>query len=435
MKSRLVVALIVVAIVPGVLGAATPRCGRHTAKAARQLFARMLVCERLVPPARTAACASKARSRLFARMSKLARRCGDTCMAEASLAVARATVAALQAAVGGECVATPVPPPPASPMRLLVAPADAAPRDCGGPGYAGPSSPPFSGEVIDAGDAAIASLEEGCVYLGGGTILQSTSFLRRVEGAFVLEVEEAEGSDVATLLPTDAPGRLGCTQGLAASGHCAGNILGGYPCVVTADCSTGLTCVPDAQCLTTPPLDLLAGTIPVCLVNVVREDISGTADLTTGAVSATQPLQTRIYLTTCPRCVAGLCEERSANFAEACTSPDGTGASVDCLPDYGTYLGAVDFDSMVTTDEARLAAADGVFCAGQTVPGAFGLADAREIVENGARTGDLHDGDSHPGRGAIAGCVLASGNPLIDDQAGLPFPLAVSYGVEVQLLP
>jgi hypothetical protein len=356
-------------------------------------------------------------------------------MAEASVAVAQDTVAALQATVGAECVAAPTPTPPTSPRRLLVAPVEAAPKACGGPGFGTPASPPFSGYVTDADFAGIASLESGCVYIGGGTVQQSTSFLGRVDGAFMLDVEQREGSESAILRPTDAPGTLGCTRGLLGSGHCLGTPFAGLPCTVTADCYGGQTCMPDAQCFTTPPLDLVSGTFPVCLVNVVREDISGTAELASGAVTATQPLQTRIYVTTCPQCSGGACDSKSANPGGPCTPSGDSGTSLDCLPHGRSYIAAVDFDSMVTTDTAHLEAADGLFCAGQAEPGAFGLVDARGIGENGMRTGDLHDGESHLGVGATVGCVLASGNPLVDDQAGLPYPLAVSYAVKVQLVP
>jgi hypothetical protein len=41
MRTHLLVALVLVAVAPGMLGAASSRCDRRAAKAARQLFSRM----------------------------------------------------------------------------------------------------------------------------------------------------------------------------------------------------------------------------------------------------------------------------------------------------------------------------------------------------------------------------------------------------------
>ena len=325
-------------------------------------------------------------------------------------------------------------------VQLLIR-ALATPVTCGGPGYDVPASEPFSGEVDDAVGTKLGDLELGCVYAGGaaagraggGTPITSRSY---VGGLLVVDGELGEGTEVA-LGASDDPGPLGCSRGAGPGRHCLGTVSAGSPCATDADCGgTPGTCQPDTHCYTTEPIDYantgIAGFV-VCLVNVVEQEVSGTIDIATGDASQTLPLATRVYLSPCPKCVDGRCGA-GKNAGDACTTSEGGGTSVRCLPQDSAYFGVVETTFASTTGTTDLMSdAGGIFCSAQPYPGAFGLADARTIVQHGRPAGDLRDRAPHEYTRASTGCVPASSNTLINQFGGLPFPLAVATRATVEL--
>ena len=107
---------------------------------------------------------------------------------------------------------------------------------------------------------------------------------------------------------------------------------------------------------------------------------------------------------------------------------------MSCLPLDGSYFGVIETNFTRTTGRSELPSdATGVFCAGQAHSGAFGLADARKIVQQGSPAGDLRDFAPHEYTGAITGCVPPSSNTIINQGGGLPFPLAVATRGTLQL--
>jgi hypothetical protein len=328
----------------------------------------------------------------------------------------------------------------AEPIRIVSQELE-APATCGGPGYSTPAVPPFSGEVLDAGGTKLADLQLGCVYTGGAAPGQpgggAPIFVDSLgTGVGFIEAQPGEGTQV-TFEPSDEPGPLGCSRGAGPRRHCLGNTATGAECTDDAQCGgTAGSCQPDARCYTTPPLPLSsADGIPteVCLVNIVQDDMTGTLDLATGEGSWSMPLATRVYLSRCPRCVAGTCNA-GKRFQQACTANVEAATTIDCLPSDSLYFGVIETPFLRTTGETSLTSdAAGAFCAGQPHPGAFGLADAREIVQRGMPAGDLRDGEPHELIGTMTACIPPSLNPLINQGGGLPFPITVASRVILQL--
>ncbi len=324
-------------------------------------------------------------------------------------------------------------------VQLLVQPMSAN-TACGGPGYGTAASPPFSGEVDDGAGTKIADLQLGCVYEGGaapgqpggGAAITSRAYM----GGLTMITEPTEGTQVA-LSASDDPGPLGCSRGAGPAGHCLGAASTGSQCMADADCggSPG-SCQPDARCYTTEPIDYTAtgfSGFVVCLVDIVQHDVSGTADIATGDASFTLPLATRVYLSACPKCVDGQCSG-GKNAGDSCATSEGGGTSVSCLPLDGSYFGVVETTFTSTTSTSELPSdSAGVFCSSQPYPGAFGLADARKVVEQGSPAGDLRDSAPHDYTRAITGCVPPSSNTTINQYGGLPFPLAVATQGTMQL--
>ena len=325
-------------------------------------------------------------------------------------------------------------------VQVLIEPL-AAPASCGGPGYGTPASPPFSGEVDDGSGTKLADLQLACVYAGGAAAGQpggGTPITNRAYGGGRMLIDGEPGNGTLVIFSaSDEPGPLGCTRGAGPTRHCLGASLTGSECTTDADCdgSPG-TCQPDARCYTTEPIDYSATGISgftVCLVNVVESDVTGTVDVATGEASYTLPLATRVYLSQCPQCTDGQCST-GQNVGDACVTTEGGGTSVGCLPSDRVYFGVIVPTLASTTGMSTMTSdATGVFCAGQPYPGAFGLAAARTIGEQGSAAGDLRDFAPHEYTGAITGCVTPSSNTVINQSGGLPFPLAAATRATMQL--
>jgi hypothetical protein len=243
----------------------------------------------------------------------------------------------------------------------------------------------------DASGAGIdlLGLDCGSLYLGDGTSTQPPSGTPEGSTTFMIVTDQ---SDPQNFL-------LGPSSGTG-----------------PADCSF-------AGCLFGPPLPVLGGLLPVCIVNTIAQDVTGTFDSQTGDLSLNIALNAGIYVTNppCPLCVAGLCDG-GPNQNQPCTTNNSLGTSADCPPGAG-FFGAVPTDiSPLVTGTTSVSAADGLFCPGQGTAGAFGLAGAQYIEQNGSAPPPA-------GGAAVLGsvfCVAATGNALIDGTAGLPGPGATA---------
>jgi len=308
------------------------------------------------------------------------------------------------------------------------------PGDCGGPGHPVPAKPPFSGAVLDASAATLADLQLGCSYSGGPTGGVTIATSLRAE-------QVPHQGTVFRLVGSAAPGPVGCTLGPSATRHCLGGERAGRECRSNDECGppeSRTACEPDARCYVAPPTQIAAGVVPgadvtTCIVRAIDADLAGSLDVATGALEWTQAATTRIYLGECPKCVAGVCDGGD-NARGACEASDGWETSVDCPPRSENFFVSVPVEVRNSTGEITLTAdADGRFCAGQTVPGAFGLPTARTIVQQGMPAGDLRDLAPHEIRTVAAACVPLSRSAVANSIGGLPYPLTFSASATLQL--
>lgn len=308
------------------------------------------------------------------------------------------------------------------------------PGACGGPGYPLPAQPPFSGAVLDASGATLADLQLGCAYAGGPTGGVSIAMSLRAE-------QERDHGTLYKLVGSAEPGPVGCTLGPLATSTCLGGARAGQRCGSDADCVTPgslASCEPDTRCFVAPPTQIDAGAIPdapisTCIVRSVDSDLTGTLDVATGELEWSQDLSTRVYLSQCPQCVAGACDA-GKNAGGPCAPSEGGTTSVDCPPDPADFFVRVPVTSRNSTGETRLVAdALGRFCERQTTVGAFGLADARTIVQRGTPAGDLRDLEPHAFVTVGTGCVPLSDNDVANRVGRLPYPLTYSVSATLQL--
>ena len=80
-----------------------------------------------------------------------------------------------------------------------------------------------------------------------------------------------------------------------------------------------------------------------------------------------------------------------------------------------------------------MSAPDGLFCAGQRHPGAFGDPAVKRIALSGFPAGDLTDGEAHSLALLDLQCVAATGNQLVDDLSDFPGPQAMTIAGTVTL--
>jgi len=112
-----------------------------------------------------------------------------------------------------------------------------------------------------------------------------------------------------------------------------------------------------------PPLPLIAGGVPVCVINRFNGDITGTSDLSTGAQTGTVNLFSDVFVTdatrVCPRCNGGKCDSgRNANqnctvdgmvnVAESLAPDKNFALSRDCPP-AGSPVGTLNITLPLTT--------------------------------------------------------------------------------------
>ncbi len=352
---------------------------------------------------------------------------------------------------------TTLPPPvcqrAANPVGQLVFTIGAGSPDCGGAALSPPPQPPFSGELDDADGNKLSDLGTGCLYVGGGNA-RTLPASRIPDGATsVLDVATASGTSLV-LAGSAGNGPADCTRGPAATRHC----IDGFPgtdnagaCATDADCSGMVgSCDYDANCFFGPPVPVpnpAAPPLSVCIVNAVAQDICGTADLANGGhTSLTAALAPRIYLTTngigepCPRCISGTCTggQRAGLSCSGGVGSDQT--TIECPPELDVFAGRLSVVLSPLSDGTSTAsAASGLFCDGQTTPGAFGRTQARTIRETGAPLGS--GGLLNPFATTLAGtfCIPKTGSIAIDVSSDIAGPGAVSIAgtanVSIPLLP
>ena len=240
------------------------------------------------------------------------------------------------------------------------------------------------------------------------------------------------------------------TKGAGPGRHCIGHTNNGAACTADTDCDVTVpgSCALVENCLFGPPLPIANGGLSTCVVNVIQSDASGIGNLCTGESSVDLPLFSRTHLTgnvasPCPKCISGTCNA-GPRAGLACTPVGSQLTTHDCPPSPAGLLAPfpVSLNPLSTAPVSKIAG-DGNFCPGQAASppadgfsGAFGLANAECIHENGTSAGDLTDGAVHPGAVlASVFCIPATHNPAIDGAADLPGPGGITLPVNTQALP
>jgi hypothetical protein len=150
------------------------------------------------------------------------------------------------------------------------------------------------------------------------------------------------------------------------------------------------------------------------------------------AANLSVQLASRVYISTlnptaCPQCVSNTCTF-GQNAGGFCETNNVNMTSLDCPPTDGTYVATLPVNlTPLTTGEALTTAADGNFCPNQVTPGAFGLADARAIRQQGSINLATMEATL-----VSNFCIPATGSPALDNLANLPGPGTLSLpGVTV----
>lgn len=304
--------------------------------------------------------------------------------------------------------------------------------DCGGAAFNPPPAPPFSGDVRDAASTKLGDLGEGCLYTGGFPpipIPAGNTAMLDVKGIGLLDVK---------LGGSDGNGPRDCTKGAGPDAHC----LNGKPgtdglgaCTSDAHCGGGKgTCQYDANCFFGPPIPI--SSFGACVVNAFQSDLCGNVNLLTTEATFATTISARVYVTgnpaqPCPVCSGGACSAGS-NAGGACEPVGALGTSPDCPPSDASFLGSltVPITQLGTGTSTLTADASGLFCSGQTTPGALGLPAARQVTENGAGFGS--GGNLLGMRLAGTFCIPPTGG-FLDAIAGLPAVGAVSQRGELDL--
>lgn len=293
--------------------------------------------------------------------------------------------------------------------------------DCGGPAFVPGPQPPLTGQVNDGTGTKLADLGLGCLYTG---MLPPTKLSSG--GTTIVDVVGI-GAGTATLGGSDGSGPLDCTKGAGPLKHCANGAAGTDGmglCDTDGDCNNKLgTCLPDAHCFFGPPVPV-PGAFPACAVNALQSDMCGALNLLTFETHLMAVISSRTYLTfnadsPCPLCTGGTCTY-GKNAGLPCTPIGSYSTSPDCPPDDGTFLAALQIviPDLTTGTSTLTADAAGSFCDAQTTPGAFGLPDARQIVQTGV--GALAGGTSGITTSVATFCIYPTGNPIIDFSGGFP---------------
>ena len=308
-------------------------------------------------------------------------------------------------------------PPTASPLGSITFTVGNPTADCGGRRITPGPLAPVTGEIDDGNAVKLRDLGLGCLYLGGGQNGGLPPAAIPGGSKSVLDVSGASGLAL-TLVASAGTGPADCTLGSGPLRHCANGNPGTDTmgaCASDADCGGQAgACLLDANCYFGPPLPVATTptALSTCVVNAIATDSCGSADLVTMNSSLSVVLSTRLYLTgdgtsPCPTCSGGTCSG-GANAGDSCT---GTGTTNACPPFDTQFIGELSVSlAPLSSGSTTVNAADGLFCAGQQNPGAFGRFETRSIKQTGAPLGGL------PLSATLAGvfCVPQSGSALID---------------------
>ncbi len=332
-------------------------------------------------------------------------------------------------------------------LALTVGPGTA---NCGSSGLTSPPAPPFSGELdSDTGGATkITDLGLGCLHFGGGkgTVIRPIGM---PDGA--VSYFDVQG---ATLAASSGTSSFDCTKGAGAGRHCINGSAGTGGGVCTADTQCGGvigSCALDANCYFGPPVPVPSlpplSALSSCLIDVVQTDAAGTIGATTGSLSVTLPLSSRLYITgnsasPCPRCLSGTCDPTwktgnnttSPDAGAPCTAVGSLRTSQQCRPTLANLQVPLPLDlTPLTTGTVSTTGAGGNFCPGQKNAGAFGQVTTQRILENGAPAGNLTDGATHATVLGSSFCIPSTGNAAVDGVVDLPGPGAISLNATAQL--
>jgi hypothetical protein len=309
---------------------------------------------------------------------------------------------------------------------------------CGGAMLANPPpAPPFSGSVDDGSSDLLGNLSLGCLYAGGLPAL-----LLPYGSSTEVSVVGLQAVPLAlTLGPSAGSGPSDCTMGAGPGRSCANGapgIDGSGTCHFDSDCGgTKTACALDANCYFGPPIPVPNGPLSACVLNVFQQDLCGQVTLVPPVATLAAALSSRVYLTLdadspCPLCQGGVCTAGD-RAGMACTPVGSAGTSPDCPPSASRFLSILNVViPALTSGESTLTAADGLFCAGQSMPGAMGLAAARSVSEQGSGpTLPLLSTDLSM---SVAGtfCIEPTGT-FLDAVAGLPAVGALATGASVDL--
>lgn len=327
-------------------------------------------------------------------------------------------------------------PPPASPLGSITFTVGNPTSSCGGRRITPGPADPTTGEVLDINGTNLRDLGLGCLYLGGGANGALPPAAIPGGSKSVLAVSGASGLSL-TLAASPGSGPADCTLGSGPLRHCVNGNPGTDTmglCTTDDDCGGQINaCLLDANCYFGPPLGVptTPTALSTCVVNAIKTDSCGSADLLTMNSSLSVVLSTRLYLTSdgvspCPTCNGTTCQG-GANAGNACT---GMGTSNECPPLDAQYIGELSVSlAPLTTGTTTVTAPDGLFCPGQTHPGAFGRFETRTITQTGAPLGGL------PLSATLAGvfCVPVSGSGLVDPILDVPGPGSVSVQGGIQI--
>lgn len=309
---------------------------------------------------------------------------------------------------------------------------------CGGPRFDPPPAPPFVGALYGAatGGDLLAELGAGCTYFGGGAAASYPAVPTAAGSTYAFETTICDTGELR-MTSAGEPDGAQCGHGPAPFKICLTDQR--RRCAVDTDCpSTNPgVCTEAPRCFAGTPQGFHT-IIDVCLVTVVAEDSTAVIDPVAGDLTIDTSLRTLVYSSygdpsPCPRCVDGKCNKgarQGLSCAES-TSPEET--SLDCPPS-GFFLTVAPQPQTFSTRPRSWSAPDGLFCAGQRSPGAFGNPAARRIELTEGPAGDLRDGQLHAASLLDLSCVPATGQPEIDALSDFPGPQALSIAGAVRLL-
>jgi hypothetical protein len=316
-----------------------------------------------------------------------------------------------------------VPNVPVTPIAQVPVTLAAGSTQCGGGMLINPPpEPPFAGSVEGDG-GALGDLALGCLYSGslpGLRLPDGATALLDVTGLTLLPLSLTLGGSEGTG-PTD------CTKGAGPGRKCAKGlpgIDGTGTCNFDSDCGNAHTaCAIEPNCFFGPPIPVFNGPLSACVISAFQTDLCGQVNLAPPSATFATALSSRVYLTAnvgspCPRCESGVCNG-GANVGEPCTPVGSLQTSIECPPVPASFIAILNVTvPELTSGTSTLAADDdGIFCDGQTVPGAFGIPEARTVTETGS--GPTLNGLMLEMSLAGTFCIAPNGTQL-ESIAGLP---------------